>query len=179
VGEHFNPGVGFVRRPDIRRSLAEFRFSPRPRSMPRIRRFIWAGSLDYFETGSGRMDTRDRSAEFAIEFLNADRIGVTYANSYEFIPEPFRIATGVVVPIGGYDWQNVRLAFNARPQRRAAANLTFEHGTFYNGHRTSWSVGRGRLAITPKFAIEPTYSLNRVDLVQGDFTSHLAGSRVI
>ena len=60
--------------------------------MPSIRRFIWAGSVDYFETGAGRMDTRDRSAEFAIEFLNADRIGVTYNNAYEFIPAPFRIA---------------------------------------------------------------------------------------
>jgi hypothetical protein len=179
VGEHFNPEVGFVRRPDIRRTLAELRFSPRPRSMPSIRRFIWAGAVDYFETGAGRMDTRDRSAEFAIEFLNADRIGVTYNNAYEFIPAPFRIATGVTIPVGGYDWQNVRLAFNSRPQRRAAANLAFEHGTFYNGHRTTWSIGRGRLAVTPQFAIEPTYSLNQVDLVQGSFTAHLAGSRVI
>jgi hypothetical protein len=179
VGEHFNPEVGFVRRPDIRRTLAELRFSPRPRSMPRIRRFIYAGAVDYFETGSGRMDTRDRSAEFAIEFLNADRIGVTYNNAYEFIPAPFRIATGVTIPVGGYDWQNVRLAFNSRPQRRAAANVAFEHGTFYNGHRTTWSIGRGRLAVTPKFAVEPTYSWNQVDLVQGSFTTHLAGSRVI
>jgi len=179
VGEQFNPEVGFVRRPDIRRTLAELRFSPRPRSMPSIRRFISAGSVDYFETGAGRMDTRDRSAEFAIEFLNADRIGVTYNNAYEFIPAPFRIATGVTIPVGGYDWHNVRVAFNSRPQRRAAANLAVEHGTFYNGHRTAWSIGRGRLALTPEFAIEPTYSLNQVDLVQGSFTAHLAGSRVI
>ncbi len=61
VGEHFNPEVGFVRRPDIRRTLAEFRFSPRPRSMPSIRRLVWAGSVDYFENGAGRMDTRDRT----------------------------------------------------------------------------------------------------------------------
>ena len=179
VGEHFNPEVGFVRRPDIRRTLAEFRFSPRPRSMPSVRRFIWAGSVDYFETGSGRMDTRDRSAEFAVEFLNADRIGVTYNNAYEFIPEPFRIATGVTIPVGGYDWQNVRLQFNSRPQRPAAANLALEYGTFYNGHRTAWSISRGRVALTPRFAVEPTYSLNQVDLVQGSFTAHLAGSRVI
>jgi hypothetical protein len=104
---------------------------------------------------------------------------VTYNNAYEFIPAPFRIATGVTIPVGGYDWQNVRFAFNSRPQRRAAANLAFERGTFYNGHRTTWSIGRGRLAVTPQFAVEPTYSLNRVDLVQGSFTTHLAGSRVI
>jgi hypothetical protein len=179
VGDAFNPDVGFVRRPDIRRSLAEFRFSPRPRSLPKVRRFVWAGAVDYFENGAGRMDTRDQSAEFAVEFLNADRIGVTYNDAYEFIPEPFRIAPGVTVPVGGYDWQYVRVSFNSRPQRRVAANLAFERGTFYEGHRTAWSVSRGRLAITPKLAIEPTYSLNDVDLPGGSFTAHLAGSRVI
>ena len=85
----------------------------------------------------------------------------------------------MTIPVGGYDWQNVRLSFNSRPQRPAAANLAFEYGTFYNGHRTAWSISRGRVAVTPRFALEPTYSLNKVDLVQGSFTAHLAGSRVI
>ena len=33
VGDHFNPEVGFVRRDDMRKSFARFRFSPRPWSM--------------------------------------------------------------------------------------------------------------------------------------------------
>jgi hypothetical protein len=179
VGEAFNPEVGFVRRPDIRRTLGEFRFSPRPRAMPSVRRFVWVAGVDYFEDGSGRIDTRDQSGEFAVEFQNADRVSVTYNDAYEFIPRPFRIADGVTIPVGGYDWRFVRLAFNSRPQRWAAANLALERGTFYDGHRTAVSIGRGRLALTPQFAIEPTYSINQVDLPQGSFTTHLAGSRVI
>ncbi|MGE3843634.1 MAG: DUF5916 domain-containing protein, partial [Vicinamibacterales bacterium] len=179
VGERFDPGIGFVRRPDIRRSLAELRFSPRPRSMPSIRRFVWVATVDYFENGAGRVDTRDQSAEFATEFMNGDRIGVTYNDAYEFVPSPFRIAPGVTIPVGAYDWRFVRVAFNSRAQRRAAANVALEHGTFYGGHRTSLSVSRGRLALTPRFSVEPTYSLNAVDLPQGSFTAHLAGSRVI
>jgi hypothetical protein len=178
VGEQFNPEIGFVRRRDIRRSLGEFRFSPRPRSIPSIRRFVGIALVDYFENGVGRMDARERSGEFAVEFQNADRVSVTYLDQYEFIPQPFRIATSVTLPVGGYDWRSIRLGFNSRPQRRMAANLSFEHGTFYNGHRTAFSASRGRLALTPKFSIEPTYSMNRVELAQGDFTTHLAGSRV-
>ena len=45
VGEQFNPEVGFVRRPDIRRTLAEFRFSPRPRSMPSDKSDQWGAGL--------------------------------------------------------------------------------------------------------------------------------------
>ena len=178
VDERFSPEIGFVRRPDIRRSLGEFRFSPRPRSMPSIRRLVWIAAVDYFENGAGRVDTREQSGEFAIEFQNADRVSVTYLDQYEFIPRPFRIATGVTLPIGSYNWENVRLGFNSRPQRQVAANLAFEHGTFYNGHRTAFSASRGRLALTPQLSVEPTYSVNRVDLVEGDFTTHLAGSRV-
>ena len=32
--------------------------------------------------------------------------------------------------------------------------------------------------MTPQLSLEPTYSLNRVRLTQGAFTSHLLGSRV-
>jgi len=179
VGEQFNPEVGFARRTDIRRTFGQFRFSPRPRSMPAVRRFIWMGAVDYVENGAGRTDTRDRSGEFAVEFRNFDRLGVAYSGNYEFIPRPFRIARGIELPVGGYDWQRVRVAFNMSQQRRIRANFAVDHGTFYNGHRTSLSASQGRLAFTPRFAVEPTYSVNWIDLVEGSFTTHLAGSRVV
>jgi hypothetical protein len=125
------------------------------------------------------VEARERTGEFAIEFENADRLSLGYTGTYEFIPRPFRIASDVTVPVGGYDWHSVRLGFNVRPQRSATANFAVERGTFYNGHRTAISASRGRLAISPQLSIEPTYSLNRVDLAQGAFTTHLAGSRVI
>jgi hypothetical protein len=179
VDEQFNPEVGFVRRTDIRRTLAELRFSPRPRRIRAVRRFWWMGSVDYIENGAGRLDARDQSGEFAIEFQNNDRFSVTYTDSYEFIPRPFRIASNVTLPVGGYDWQTLRVGFDARPQRRIAANVAVEHGTFYSGHRTAVSASRGRLAFSPRLSVEPTYSVNWVDLAEGAFTTHLAGSRVI
>jgi hypothetical protein len=33
------------------------------------------------------------------------------------------------------------------------------------------------LGVTPQISIEPSYSIDRVDLVQGRFTNHLAGAR--
>lgn len=178
VGDNFNPEVGFVRRDNIKRTLAELRFSPRPRRIQSVRRFWWMGSVDYFEDGSGRVDSRDRSGEFAIEFQNADRFSVVYTNSYEFLPGPFRIASDVTLPVGGYAWDNLRVGYNLGQQRRVLTNFTVEYGTFYNGHRTAVSATRSRISLTPKFSLEPTYTLNRVEVVQGKFTSHLAGSRV-
>jgi hypothetical protein len=136
------------------------------------------GAVDYIENGAGRMDTREQSGEFAIEFMNNDRLSVTYTDVFEYIPRPFNIASNVIVPVGGYDWETLRLAFDMRPQRPAAANFAVEHGTFYSGHRTAVSASRGRLAISPSLSIEPTYSVNWVELAEGEFTTHLAGSRV-
>ena len=96
--------------------------------------------MDYIENGAGRVDTREQSGEFAIEFQNADRVSVTYTGSVRVHPSAVSYRNGRDVPVGGYNWQNVRLGFNSRPQRRVAANLAFEHGTFYNGHRTAFSA---------------------------------------
>jgi hypothetical protein len=178
VGDNFNPEVGFVRRDNIRRTLGELRFSPRPRTVRTVRRFWWMGVVDYFEDGTGRVDSRDRSGEFALEFQNADRFSLVYTNSYEFIPRPFRIASDVTLPVGGYDWNTVRVGYTLGQQRRMLTNFVVERGTFYNGRRTAVSATRSRISVTPQLSLEPTYTLNRVELVQGAFTSHLAGSRV-
>jgi hypothetical protein len=70
------------------------------------------------------------------------------------------------------------VGYNIGQQRRAAANLTAEFGTFYSGHKTTLSAARGRVPITNQLSVEPTYSFNRVTLDEGEFTTHLAGSRV-
>ena len=59
-----------------------------------------------------------------------------------------------------------------------SANLTAEFGTFYSGHKTTFSAARGRVPITNQLSVEPTYSFNHVTLDEGRFTTHLAGSRV-
>jgi hypothetical protein len=58
-----------------------------------------------------------------------------------------------------------------------SGSVSVEHGTFYNGHKTTFGVSSGRVNLATRFSVEPTYSINRVELVQGSFTTHLAGAR--
>jgi hypothetical protein len=178
IGDNFNPEMGFLRRDDMKRNFALFRFSPRPSAFTSIRRFFWSGSMDYITDGGGHLETRDLNGEFAIEFQTSDRFAVVYNDTYEFLPRPFRIGPGVTLPAGGYGFSNVRAALNLGQHRRLAGNFTAERGTFYGGERTAVSVSRGRLNLASQFSLEPTYSVNWVDLPQGSFTTHLAGSRV-
>jgi hypothetical protein len=178
IGNDFNPEIGFVRRDDMLRDFAQFRFSPRPRTLGAIRKYVYQGSLEYIENGAGRLETRERSGEFALEFQNADRVSVTYTNSFEFLPAPFPIGGGVVLPVGQYSFDTLRLSYNMGQQRAASANLSAEYGTFYNGHKTTLTVARGRLPLTNQVSVEPVYSFNHVSLVEGTFSTHVGGSRV-
>jgi Domain of unknown function (DUF5916) len=178
IGDNFNPEIGFLRRDNMVRDYARFKFSPRPRSRSAIRKYVYDGAIDYVENGAGRLESRERAAEFALEFQNADRFTVNYTNSFEFLAEPFPIGGGVVLPIGSYQFDTLRVGYSLSQQRLVSANLTAEFGTFYNGHKTTVSAARGRMPITSQLSIEPTYSINYVSLVEGQFTAHLAGSRV-
>jgi hypothetical protein len=178
IGDNFNPEMGFLRRDDLRRDYARFKFSPRPAARTAIRKYVYDASIEYIENGAGQLESRERAAEFALEFHSSDRVTVNYTNSFEYLPRPFGIGP-LVLPAGGrYTFDTFRAGYNIGQQRPVAANLTAEFGTFYTGHKTSFSAARGRVPITNQLSVEPTYSFNQVALDEGRFTTHLLGSRV-
>jgi hypothetical protein len=178
VGEDFRPEVGFVRRDDMRRTFGEARFSPRVPRIESIRKLLWSGSVDYVENGTGLLETREQQATVGIDFENSDVFRLEYTRSYEFLPKTFEISPGVELPVGSYDYDSVRVGYNIGQRRRVSAQLALEHGTFYNGHRTSVQISRGRVNLSSQLSLEPSYTVNHVTLVEGAFTSHLAGSRI-
>jgi hypothetical protein len=163
----------------MRRSLALARFSPRPASSRLIRRYSGIGSIDYVQNDtSGQLETRELDGEFAIEFQSTDRFSAGVNDTYEFLPLPFRIAPGVTLPVGGYDFSSVRVGHTFGRQRVASGTALVEHGTFYNGHKTALTLNQSRLNPSSQLSLEPSYSVNWVDLQEGSFTTHLVGSRV-
>jgi hypothetical protein len=179
IGDNFNPEMGFLRRDDMRRDYARFKFSPRPGTRNAIRKYVYDSSIEYIENGAGRLESRERAAEFALEFQSSDRLSVNYTNSFEYLPRPFPIGGGVILPTGGtYQFDTFRVGYNIGQQRAVAANLTAEVGSFYSGRKTSFSAARGRVPITNQLSVEPTYSFNSVSLDEGEFITHLVGSRL-
>jgi hypothetical protein len=178
IGDNFNPELGFIRRDDLRKSFGSFKFSPRPRHVPAVRKFYGLASMNYLETIAGRLDTREGIGEAGIEFQNSDKLSVSYLETYELIPRPFAIAVGVTVPVGGYNYDNLKVAYTLARQHVVAGGVTVERGSFYSGHKTGVSFTRGRVELTPRLSAEPSVSINRVDLLQGSFTNRLVGARV-
>jgi len=98
--------------------------------------------------------------------------------SYEFLFDPFDIADDVTIPVGGYEFQDYFISYAMGAQRRIAGTLSLQRGEFFGGNITTVGYTRGRIEITPQFSFEPSVSVNRVELPQGDFTAKLATTRV-
>ncbi len=182
VGDNFNPEVGFLQRDDFERSYGAFRFSPRPHAIAAIRKLYFEGRLDYFTDRVGVVETRIAQGLFSIEFESSDRFDATYTRSYEFLDRPFRIASDVTLPIGGYPFQDVELAYNFGQQRRLSGRLGVQHGSFYGGEKTTARLGLGgfrggRFEVSPQISVEPGFELNRIALPQGRFTTNLVTTR--
>ena len=120
VGDNFNPEIGFVRRDNIRESIGQVRFSPRPASIKSVRKFSGIGTFTHIDDGSGRLQTQTADGEFAIELQNSDRFSVGTTDSFERLTQPFAIPPSARIPVG-----ELRLHVGASgvPLRPAAAAL--------------------------------------------------------
>ena len=178
VGKNFNPEVGFLFRNDIAKYFTRLRFSPRPVSIESVRKFSWQGQVDYFENGAGQVVTREIQGEFIVEFENSDVFDVAYLDSYELLDEPFRIASGVTIPVGDYRFGTWTTSYTLGRQHPVSGTAFVEHGSFWGGDKTAVGYRQGRLNLTSQLAVEPSLSLNRVSLPFGSFTTNLGGTRV-
>jgi hypothetical protein len=178
IDRNFNPEVGFLRRADMRKDYAQLRFSPRPTTIKRVRKFSSIGQFTHIEDSAGRLATRIMDGEFAVEFQNSDRFSVGVNDDYELLLRTFTIVPGAAVPPGGYGFITGRIGYVMGQQRKLSGALLFEKGSFYNGDRTAITFNRSRINVFPQLSVEPNVSINWIDLPTGSFTTTLVGSRI-
>ncbi len=180
VERNFTPEVGFLRRDNFRRTSVSGRFSPRPQSIESVRQFVLEASLDYFLTAdAGHLETRQTQIAFQTELENSDQFGVRLSDSYELLLEPFRPSGGeIAVPVGGYDFRDVRLTYRLGPGRPLTGSVEVASGGYFGGRLTSVDLSRGRVDLSPRVSIEPSLSLNWIDLPAGSFRTDLLRGRV-
>jgi hypothetical protein len=178
VGDTFSPDIGFMRRTDFRRSTLGARFSPRPANNRLIRRLDWEAGYDYItDSRRTRVENRQLSGLFQIDFDNSDQWTLEYVRDFEYLPRAFQIAPAVTLPIGGYDYDTVRMIYELGQQRRVSGVVSVATGTFYDGHKKEATFTSGRIALSGRLNIEPGVTLNWVDLPYGSFKNRLLTAR--
>ena len=177
VGDNFNPEVGFTRRDNFRRSFASARFSPRPRASKVVRKYTTEGTFEYLVNGFDQLESRQRGVRFNAEFQNSDAFSVETNNNYELLIRPFPVATGVTIPTGGYAFSDVTVSYGFGQQRRASGVVSLQQGHFYDGDITAVSYSSGRVAVLKQWSVEPSLTLNHVNLPAGTFTTTVFRTR--
>jgi hypothetical protein len=177
VGEDFNPEVGFIRRADFRKTAASARFSPRPASIEAVRKLTWTASLDYFEDGAGRMESRRQEGRFNVEFENSDQLTFQSARTFERLVTPFDVATDLAIAPGAYTFTDYQASYNFGPQRALSGNVSVTWGNFYDGTLSSVEINQGRVVVSNRLSLEPGVSLNLIDLESGESTQTVSRLR--
>ena len=185
VGGNFDPQVGFRRRSDINRTFGEVRFSPRPKSQATVRKFTGTASGEYVENSAGVVETRIWRGHFDTEFASSDVLGFDVTRNYEFLRRPFTPAgSAAAIAPGGYAFSDVALSYAFGAQRRASGTIKVQGGRFYDGTIRSLTIGPGnafssaRIAVMQRLAVEPTFSITRIERPTSSFTTRLARARV-
>ena len=185
VGGNFDPQVGFRRRSDINRTFGELRFSPRPKSQATVRKFTGTASGEYVENSAGIVETRIWRGHFDTEFASSDVLGFDVTRDYEFLRRPFTPAgSAEAIAPGGYSFSDVALSYAFGAQRRASGTIRVQGGQYYDGTIRSVTIGPGnafssaRIAVMQRLAVEPTFSITRIERPTSSFTTKLTRARV-
>jgi len=175
VGDDFDPAVGFLRRRAYKRTNAEGRFSPRPASLPGVRKVFFESEFDQYATTTGSLESRAITGTFRLELNNTERLSVEVSEATEHLVETTNL--GADIPAGRYRFRQTQLNYELSPSRRLSGFLSVTHGGFFGGTITeaSW---RGRVAFSSRLYAEPSLSFNRVRTPFGDEDSHVLGSRM-
>ena len=172
IAENFNPEIGFLRRSDVRKTSGRLRFSPRPQSIRSVRRFRFQAEFDYYENNQSQLESKELKLEFGTEFNRGDDFNVSYERSFEYLFSDFEISDGVILPVGGYEFDRLSARYRLGPQRKISGWIRGEMGGFFGGTRTELGYF-GRVEVTSQFTVEPNVSQNWVNLPEGDFITTL------
>jgi hypothetical protein len=174
VDPEFAPAVGFVRRRD-RQTSAGFDLSPRPRRGP-IRQFEFSPRLVVNRGVGGLVLTREWEFQTEAELQSGDSLQFTARRTQEYLPQPFEITDGIVLPIRRYDWGSVQVDLETFDGRRVSGSLSLEVGGFYTGTRRALEASTTVLA-GRHLSLSPAYEINDIALAEGAFRTHLVGLR--
>jgi hypothetical protein len=179
VEDNFNPEIGFVRRDNFKQYVGSARFSPRPTSIDSIRRFSFeADTQSYWSDLTDKLETQRHDLSFSTEFESSDEIKVSVSDQFEMITRPFRIASGVILQPGEYDFTSYMASYTLGAQRKVSGTVSLRVGDFWSGKNTALEFSGARIELSPQLSLEPAYSINNVELPEGDFNTELGRLRV-
>jgi len=179
TGSVFDPGLGFLRYRNYTRGEARLAYGGRPPPGARL--------VTYGFTLEGRVlrrnvdqviETVEVEPAITQETWGLHQITLSLPISYENLDRPFDLPEATSVPEGRYGFVAARLQYAAPQSARLRTSATVQSGQFFDGHRTSLSLGPV-WDPSAHLNLSASYQLDYVNFAERrqDFTTHVGRFR--
>jgi hypothetical protein len=176
IGPDMAPGVGFVRRLDMARTMLGFRLTPRP-PIGGLRKIDIFNRLEYVASAETRQ-VRDRVWEVSVspQLDAGDRARFQLRYQFQRLVRSFELTPGVTVPAGDYEDWTATASLTTSRARPISARVSAGTGGFWDGRR--WQIDGSIFFDSPHVSVELGESHNNVDVPGGAFTTDLVRARI-
>lgn len=180
TGRHFEPALGFVRRPDTNLARGIFVYSWLLDTHPFLRALHPSLLVSgIFRHSDGALETGKLLHWWTFETKNGGSGWIEPRLQYEDVPVAFNLSRDVEIPVGSYTYFDWWLNYVMPAGRLLRAVFDAEFGPFYDGFRTQLTVSPTWNA-SRFLEIGGRYGWTRIDFDKRDqhFLAHLLGVRV-
>ena len=177
VGENFNPEVGFLTRRDYRQVNMFALRRVRPDNLWGLHELRPHALYRGFWNFDGLWETGFLHLHMPVEWRNGFEFGTAVNFLHEGVDQAFEIVSGVTVPEGKYDENEVILSVETDESNPLSYSLSTTVGGFFGGHRVAVEPAI-RYRIGDTFNSEFSWAYDDIDLPGGDFRVGLGRLRL-
>lgn len=140
----FQSDLGYTRRKDIVRANPFFEYNLYPKSnLLNTIKLKVSNNLFWMPSDDMRFVHSDLLFTGTFNFTNGASVGLTAANRFEYLDHPFDPASGgggEPLPIGGYNYNDLKLDFNTDKRKALWFEGNTKYGSFYTGNKFTADV---------------------------------------
>lgn len=180
-GDALRPAIGFLPRPGTRWYEGELSYNPRPRTgwlSTWVQRLNFGVFSEVVTDLSGT--TESWSADvclLGVESQSGDRLEFMVEPQYEYLPYPFEISDGVVVPAGKHRFNRYSIEAGTSHHRTWEVESELSFGTFYTGTMREWEQSIGYNSSGGRLQVALAFESYWGDLPEGRFTERVLSLR--
>jgi len=172
IGPRFDPGIGFIQRPDQRAIYLNGAYKPRP-DLLGIRQLSVSGDYERIYNYGGDVEYIRARGVLNIKFHSGEEFDCPFLREEELIPYDFEIGPGVIVPAGRYSWFQTWPYLRISDSRRISGMIAFTFGSIYGGNLTAFG-GILTVRFSPKFQATGSVRIFDLDLPGGSVVSNIS-----
>ena len=168
---NFNPEMGFVGRSDVRKTIGDVSYKPRP-DLDWLRQIELRGFYEYFTTPDNELQQKVGHYVLRFMFERGDGIRIALHQRFWRLVEPLRLAPGIEVAPGDYGGDNLSFTYNFNPGSQLSGMVRYGfQDNYFGAKRSYWRIAP-QWKPTPSWILDLSYDLEQIQSPH-DFTSHV------